>query len=165
MFGRTEHAFISDDEVTRAEFASLLVRILDLQPDLETPPYFGDVSADSWYYKEVQTAKNYGVIEGYEDGTFHPGQPVSRAEMAAMMANVTRHEFPQRTPHRVPAIASTFKDYRNMEAAYTEPAALMHHTGLMEGYPDFTFHAERKATRAEAVTVLERFLRFVEFIR
>jgi polyhydroxybutyrate depolymerase len=41
---------------------------------------FSDVTADAWYAPYVCAAKRRGIINGYPDGTFKPGQPVNVAE-------------------------------------------------------------------------------------
>jgi hypothetical protein len=56
--------------------------ILEPSPD---DPTFPDVLPASWYYAAVERLAALGVVTGYPDGTFRPNQPVTRAEVAAMI--------------------------------------------------------------------------------
>lgn len=50
------------------------------------PPLgFKDVPPGSWFFGPVNNLKNFDIISGYEDGTFRPGRPVTRAEAAVML--------------------------------------------------------------------------------
>ncbi len=52
--------------------------------DINTSP-FPDVSADAWYAKYVQKAKEKGLVHGYADGKFRPAQTVTTAEFLKML--------------------------------------------------------------------------------
>ena len=54
------------------------------QPETEVV-YFSDVAEDAWYAPHVAHLAGLGVVTGYPDGTFRPGQPVSRAQMAVFI--------------------------------------------------------------------------------
>lgn len=82
--GVSDAAFEPDRPVTRAEFAAILVRALGLPADGGKPP-FSDVKADDWYVGAVASAAANGLIGGYGDGTFRPGQPITRQEAFAML--------------------------------------------------------------------------------
>lgn len=46
---------------------------------------FSDVNINDWFYKYVNELSNEGIINGYEDGTFHPNDNITKAETAAMI--------------------------------------------------------------------------------
>ncbi|MFN0220759.1 S-layer homology domain-containing protein [Paenibacillus sp. KR2-11] len=170
VFGRNDKDFIPDDQVTRAEFAALLLRTLDLPLDAEEPPYFQDVNSSHWYYEVVQSAKLHGIIEGYDDHTFAPGKPINREEMTAMMVRLLNREFPYLDLGSLPSAQDEqslykFTDYVEISAFFREQARMMANIGLIEGYPDHSFKPKGNATRAESVVIIQRFLEFVEFIR
>ena len=71
--------FNPNSNVTRAEFAAIVVRALGLS-DTGTSSKFTDVSTSDWYMGAVTVANNYNLIDGYEDGTFRPTQTISRQE-------------------------------------------------------------------------------------
>jgi hypothetical protein len=51
----------------------------------ETEDVFEDVNKDDWFYEAVMTMHHYGIISGYPDDTFKPGNPVLREQFASMM--------------------------------------------------------------------------------
>jgi len=53
---------------------------------------FSDVPENSPYYEAVKTLSQFGFIQGYEDGTFRPDQPVTRAEALKIIMSVIRCE-------------------------------------------------------------------------
>ncbi|MBW7458308.1 S-layer homology domain-containing protein [Paenibacillus sepulcri] len=74
--------FSPNRTINRAEFAALLVRALGLKGEGEAS--FTDVNEDAWYAEPVQTGAEFGLIDGFEDGTFRPTQLVTREQMAVM---------------------------------------------------------------------------------
>ncbi|MCP1311886.1 cadherin-like beta sandwich domain-containing protein [Paenibacillus tyrfis] len=81
--GVTNSSFAPAQDVSRAEFASLLVRILHLKSS-ETAS-FGDVAGNAWYAKEVSAAYKAGIITGDSRQMFEPNRSITREEMAIML--------------------------------------------------------------------------------
>ncbi|MDE7245683.1 MAG: S-layer homology domain-containing protein [Oscillospiraceae bacterium] len=87
--GRTETQAAPNADITRAEVATILYRLLtaDAKSAYTTKiNRFSDVSDPAWYNTAVSTLANIGVINGYQDGTFGPGKNITRAELAAILA-------------------------------------------------------------------------------
>ena len=91
-------AFGPEKTITRGEVACVLYNIAYNadkvnEHELEYVEGFGwntgfsDVDGDQFYAKAVAWAKHVGVVNGYGDGTFAPDAPVSREELACMLAN------------------------------------------------------------------------------
>jgi hypothetical protein len=55
-------------------------------PDPVPPPTFSDVPETFWAYKQVEYCVGHGVVKGYDDGTYRPGDPVARDQMAVYVA-------------------------------------------------------------------------------
>lgn len=72
--------------VTRAEFTVIAMRFAALDRAGESA--FGDVRPGDWYYDAVVTATGYGWIGGYDDGTFRPNAPITRAAVASIVDNM-----------------------------------------------------------------------------
>nr|MBA5588595.1 S-layer homology domain-containing protein [Anaerobacillus isosaccharinicus] len=51
---------------------------------------FPDVSTDHWASKEIETVKEAGIMNGFADGTFKPNEPVTRAQLATVAANLLK---------------------------------------------------------------------------
>ncbi|MDO3411139.1 cadherin-like beta sandwich domain-containing protein [Saccharibacillus sp. CPCC 101409] len=88
--------FDPSGSVTRAEFAAILVRALGL-PDNETSSTFRDVPSGEWYTGSVAKAAQYGLIDGYADGTFRPQAAISRQEAFAILGRAAKIAKPAST--------------------------------------------------------------------
>lgn len=86
LYGDKTGLFRPDKPITRAEFVAVAVRFFDA-PDSEGIA-FSDVSADAWYADAVADGVALGLIEGRGDGTFGPNEPITRAEVAAIINRV-----------------------------------------------------------------------------
>lgn len=79
--------FGPDDDITRAAFVKMVVSAAGLDPDSTGGPHFSDVDPGAWYYGYVETAYNNSVVDGYDDGSFGPGNNVNRAEASKVTVN------------------------------------------------------------------------------
>jgi len=77
--GREDGLFYSQDDITRAEFAAIIIRALGLAPD-GNGRIFRDVPANVWYAGYVGKAHEYGLIEGIGGGLYEPERTISREE-------------------------------------------------------------------------------------
>lgn len=139
--------------ITRAEVASIFYRLLkdDMRAAKTTNVSpFSDVSADDWYGTTVATLAEMGIVGGYEDGSFHPNAPISRAEFAAI---ATRF-FEQAD---VDYNKGLFTDITGDEW-YADVVAAAVKLGLLGGYPDGSVQPQASITRAEACAVVNRTL-------
>ncbi len=146
--GIASYVFAPDASLTRAEAATMIVRAYRLTGTPGHP--FWDVGSDHWAGEFIGRAYQSGIISGYPNGTFAPDAPVTRQEMAVMLANALKIRG------NVTQSGSPFSDV-------TEPWALpivrqMAQEGWITGYADGTFKPARSATRAEFATLLLRTL-------
>ncbi len=82
--GAPTGTFRPGDNLNRAEASKMLVNAAQMAENLSGAPHFPDVASGAWYYNFVETLYNNGVINGYPDGTFRPGDNINRAEAAKM---------------------------------------------------------------------------------
>ncbi|WP_409343012.1 S-layer homology domain-containing protein [Paenibacillus sp. MBLB4367] len=156
------NAFEPEGHVTRAEFAALLVRALGIG-DSSKPAVFSDVQADDWFAKAVQAASELGLVDGMPDGTFQPGAQVTREQMAVMIERAMA--FADMRPQAEPAeLARRFDDAGEIAGWAKESMAMLVSEKLLEGAVADKLAPKATATRAEAVTILERFLRYGKLI-
>lgn len=87
--GYSDGSLKLDNPITRAEVATLTVRILGYEDTtiLGTDKVFIDVASGEWYYKYIQNAYKLGVINGYPDSSFKPAKDITYAEVVAIMVN------------------------------------------------------------------------------
>lgn len=83
--GRNAEAFDPDAPITRAEFATICARFDKTQ--ISTSSNFTDISGH-WAEKYIERAATLGWIAGYSDGTFRPGNYITRAEAMTMINRV-----------------------------------------------------------------------------
>lgn len=72
-------------DMTRAEFAAIMMRGLGLKPVEGNSP-FADVKASDWYHSAVLTAYDYKLIDGFEDGTFRPQEKITREQAMVILS-------------------------------------------------------------------------------
>ena len=135
--------------ITRAEATTIFFRLLTEESRSQfwaTENRYSDVSAGRWYNNAVSTMTRAGIVNGYPDGTFRPNAPITRAEMAKIIALFAKLEP---SAERFPDTAGHWAEpYIRLAAG----------SGWTEGYPDGTFRPDRAITRAETVTMIDRVL-------
>jgi len=80
-----------DQNITRAEYAAIAVRMLGLEDLAAMSDYatgFGDVPAGQWYTGYVNVAAGKGIVNGYGNGSFGPSNQVTFAEAVTMMVRL-----------------------------------------------------------------------------
>jgi nitrogen fixation protein len=83
--GYADGTFRPGNEVSRAQVAKMLVLAKGWEVTYPVTPDFTDVPSDNWAYGYVETAFYKGVVSGYADGTYRPGNPVNRAQVSKML--------------------------------------------------------------------------------
>ena len=142
-----------ENAITRAEVASIFYRLLkDDVRDANTTDVseFSDVSASDWYGTTVATLSAMDIVRGYEDGTFRPNAPITRAEFAAIATRFFEETGAEYEP-------GTFDDVTGDEW-FANAIADAVELGLIGGYPDGTVRPNNNITRAEACAVVNRTL-------
>ncbi|MFW2513221.1 ExeM/NucH family extracellular endonuclease [Demequina sp. SO4-13] len=89
--GWEDGTFRPFDSVTRDAMAAFLYRIAG-EPEFTAPqePTFSDVTADSSeHYLAIEWAADAGIVEGWDDGTFRPFEPVTRDAIAAFLSRAS----------------------------------------------------------------------------
>ena len=86
MTGSSDGRFEPERAITRAEFASVLARFSRAAAVEDSG--FSDVPADHWAAEAIAVCKELGWVAGYEDGSFGPDRPITRAEAVTMLNRV-----------------------------------------------------------------------------
>jgi hypothetical protein len=99
--GYTEGDFRPDVVVNRAETLAMVLRATGIEPkDVSSLP-FSDVTDDAWYRGLLGATVESGIIQGYADGTFRGGTPITRAEAAKIVALLMEKNASVHTPNSV----------------------------------------------------------------
>ena len=137
--------------VTRAEVAAILYRIMDADCSkayYDTTSSYRDVAHSDWYNVYVATLENAGVIvDTKAGGYFRPNEAITRAELAAMLAQFADTK-------------SAPNYFTDVTANYwaANAIAVCAKLGWINGYPDGTFRPDQTVTRAEMMAMINRAL-------
>ncbi|NDL67253.1 S-layer homology domain-containing protein [Anaerotalea alkaliphila] len=123
MNGYPDGTFLPEKAMTRAEVAAVLAGAYSW-PSTGTSSPFSDVPASHWAFGHVQAMRDNFITTGYPDGTYKPGNPMTRAEFSIFMAKAVNPAFTQ--PAMLTALAqdiSALLDDGDMDglAAYAHP--------------------------------------------
>lgn len=138
-------------DVTRAEVAAILYRVMDadcVKTYETTRCSFSDVVRGDWFNLYVATLENAGVIvDTRTNGKFRPNEAITRAELAAMLAQFAD----------IKSAANSFNDVSARHWASDE-IAVCAKMGWINGYPDGSFRPDATITRAELMAMVNRAL-------
>mgnify|MGYP000025341656 CR=1 FL=1 len=153
IFGYEDGTFKPDNDMTRAEAAAIFARLIaEIKGEtISGKTTFSDISNGYWCATELGYVERYGIIAGYEDGTFRPDAPVTRAEFTAMTVRYYKLFNDVKYP------ANTTK-YTDLDGSYWAVKDISFATSekWLNGYADGTFKGDSNITRAEVVTIVNR---------
>lgn len=155
VHGVAANSFDPAGAVTRGQFASLLARTLD-ELDLPLPPAAGAerfADAGATHGEAIARLAAGGIVSGRADGSFGPGDPINRAQMASLLVRTWSFV---RGEAVVPTTEARFDDIGDgVHAANIEAAAQL---GLLLGRSLDTFDPSATTRRDQAVTAVIRVL-------
>lgn len=151
--GRTKDTFCPDDNITREEFVKLIVEMFGLKGDYGQ--YFTDVDKNAWYYEYVSAAKFYGIVDGFEDGSFGVGKLITRQDMCKILYSVAQSVG---IKFAGSGIALEFAD-RSLIADYAYPSVMaLKRANIVSGDEFGRFNPTNCATRQEAAKLIYNIL-------
>ncbi|WP_432663284.1 S-layer homology domain-containing protein [Wukongibacter baidiensis] len=157
--GRSDTEFDPDSEITRAEFATLIIRMLEYEINDNISIPFEDVDKNSWYYKYVAAAYKNGLINGREETKFDPNGNITRQEMAKVIAKVLENESVNVEENTE---LDSFEDKEDIATWAKSSAALAAKEGIITGMENGRFAPNEKANRAQAVVMLHRLYKILQ---
>ena len=161
-FGRENNSYAPNDFITRAEFAVMITRALGITEE-EGSNDFSDVS-DEWFAEDISTAFESGLINGRNDGKFYPNEKIQRKDMAVMIQNALEFAGMTFDVSSADSVLSMFKDSTSIADYARESTAFCANAGIIMGRDTKNFDPDQNATRAEASAIIERMLRYLDFM-
>jgi len=149
--GYADNSFLPGNNISRAEFAAVLVRALDLKEVKPAAPSFKDINPGSWCCSYVETVCSGDLMKGYVGGSFKPNENITRQEIAAVLVRALGKDKEQ-------SGELAFADKSAVSGWAKDMVSIAVAEGLIEGYSDNTFGPQKKSTRAEAVVMFSRML-------
>ncbi len=151
--GYADATFKPNLEITRAEFAAMIVRALQIKTSDGKGLTFKDSKEiPVWARTYVQTAVEAKLITGYTDNTFGANKLITRSEMSAIIVRALAKETSSN-------IKLQFSDVDKIPAWAIPSVKTAVELGIMKGNTQNQFAPNAPATRAEAVTVILRMLK------
>lgn len=146
------YKFAPQTGLTRAMFVTILYRLMQMQgenTDIHTAAQFSDLN-ENWYMSAVVWASENNIVNGYEDGTFRPGNEMTREEMCSVLDR-TLVWLDMSTD----ATEVNYEDVELIASWALDSVARVSEAGLILGI-DGKFEPKGTTTRAQAATVMLR---------
>lgn len=144
--GYSDNTFHPYDPTTRGQLSKIIVLATGLPLDTNGGPHFSDVLPDSPFYNFIETAYSHGLISGYDDGTFRPGNLITRGQLTKVV--VTAKGWPLVTP-----ATPTFEDVPPYSAYFSYIETAVQHQ-IISGHSDGTFGLGDSATRGQICKII-----------
>jgi hypothetical protein len=139
--GYSDGTFRPYNNTTRAQLTKIVVLAEGWPINIDNGPSFLDVPTTDPFYTYIETAFNRHIISGYADGTFRPGNPVTRGQLCKII--VLAQEWTLDCP-----LNGHFNDVPPYDPffCYVETA---YDRDIISGYSDGTFRPGNPATRGQ----------------
>jgi len=157
--GTGNGTFSPDRDITRAEFAAIIVRGLGLRLENGAVP-FSDVKAADWYGSAVSTAYAYDLIKGFEDGTFRPMDKITREEAMMILSKamaITGLKARSAVQSEEAALRP-FEDTAEISNWAVSSVTENVRAGIVIGRSEIELAPKDYMSRAEVATIIQRLL-------
>ncbi|MGE7218009.1 S-layer homology domain-containing protein [Priestia koreensis] len=148
--GYEDGTFRPNNVVTRAQAAMMIAKNMGYEDvKFKGNDPFLDVKTTHWSAGAIEFVKTRGMMQGDHSGYFHPNVPITRAELAVIIARYNKLALPSETESSI--AFSDIKGHWAMTAIASVKIA-----GLISGYPNGTFRPNSYVNRAECVKMINR---------
>ena len=154
--GMTDDSYGPDFNTTRGMIAAVLYRMSG-EEYIDEETKFPDVKVGTYYNRAVAWGSDKKVIKGYDDGLFRPEKEITREELALLIYNYAVYKSMDVSNVEGMAIQE-FSDYDKISDWSKTAVRYCLNAGIISGRTDGSFDPQGKATRAEAASMLVRFL-------
>jgi hypothetical protein len=156
--GTSATAFAPDTAINRADFLLALGRLSGAEVSGYNASSFTDVNSSDPAMPYIEWAVKNKIVSGYGNGKFGPNDSITREQMAVMMVN-----YAKATGYTLPVSRQTviFADDVKISTYAKAAVKAIQQTGVVGGKDNNRFDPQGSATRAEASTILRRFVEVV----
>ncbi len=155
--GTSATTFSPNRNITRAQFAVMIARALNISSNKETA--FTDVKG-KWYEKEVQALSEIGIVKGVNATTFNPNANITRQQAAAIILRMLEYKGYKVT---VDKNALTYKDANKVFDYAKQAVSELQALDIMTGSNGY-LNPQSNLTRAQMAKILKRSLELVNLI-
>lgn len=148
MNGTSQTTFTPDATMTRAQLCAVFYRMAG-SPEVSGADVFADTPAGAWYEDAILWAGQNGIMSGYTAASFGPNDPVTRAQIAAILWRYAGQPDSDAAENytdetSIPSWADTAVDWAQA-------------SGTITGMADGSFQPNGRATRAQVAVILMRY--------
>ena len=154
LSGYPNGRFYPDNNVSRAEFAKIMVTAAGILLSYNSEQYYQDVPVSHWSYSYVSSAMYY--LTGYNTpygNYYYPDQAALREDIAVALVKLKGYDLLGADES---ILTTMFTDASSISSDAKKYVAVAVERGLISGYEDNTFKGQSSITRAEAATLLWR---------
>ncbi|MHB9093386.1 MAG: S8 family serine peptidase [Eubacteriales bacterium] len=155
--GKSGKLFDPEGRITRAEFATMIIRALGLQLEKGNET-FTDVGEKTWYYQSVETASKAGLVAGF-NGKFNPNNRITRQEMATILIKAL--ETKNKAVTGGSEVLNKFEDNAKVSKWAVPALAKAVKAGIINGKTSVKVAPLDDATRAEAAVMIRKLLEVI----
>lgn len=156
--GAGNNLFEPERSITRAEFSAVMVRALGIRPEVYKNNYF-DVKKGEWYSEYISTASCYGLVRGYDDGTFKPEGNITRQEAMTILGRaMDTTKLGEKLDIDANDILAAFNDNTDISDWAKDFVSKCVKTGVVTGRGNDQIAPLDSITRVEAAIMVRRLL-------
>lgn len=144
--------FAPEQQVTRAQFAKMLVLSKKLTPATSPTGMFADVPKSAWYTPYVESAAKAGLIQGVGENRFNPDATINRNEIAVLAAKAMGKDANQTATDDKP----TYRDKDKIPSWAMGSVIACQEKDLFNNIAVGYFNGTGKINRAEAAVIIYR---------
>lgn len=144
--GYSDNTFRPYANTTRGQLCKIIVLAEGWQQVCPSPGHFTDVPPGDTFYCYVETAYAHGIVSGYADGTFRPGNNVTRGQLCKIVVLAQAWADACPPPGHFTDVPPSNPFFCYVETAYSH--------GIISGYADGTFRPGSPATRGQICKIV-----------
>lgn len=164
--GNGDNTFSPNRQVTRSEFAEIVVLGLGLMRQDAPQNLFPDVNDSAWFRPAVALANEFGIVRGYDNGNFNGNQEITREQGFAMVARAYRLIEPEAaiSPDQMNSELERYSDAADVSNWAKEDVAQLIAAGIIQGNGPEVLSPKTTMTRAEVTALIARMLKVTNLI-
>lgn len=157
MVGLPGMKFAPDGKTTRAQIVTILWR-MEGSPKVNYEMTFEDVAEGEWYTEAIRWAQSTGVVEGFNEKTFAPGNAITREQMATILYRYCKYKGIDVSEGEDTNILS-YKDISEVSSWAMDAMQWACGTSVIQGVENNGMYLDPKgdAVRSQIATMIYRF--------
>lgn len=151
--GYPDGKFRPENNVSRAEFAKIMITAAGIKTTSAAASSFSDVDVNEWYCPYIESAKEFLTGYQYSGGAMYlPDKMAIREDIAVALVKLKGYDI---SVADLSMLKSMFSDYDSISETAKRYVAVAVERGLVSGYDDGTFKGQQSITRAEAAALIK----------